>query len=52
MKMGGGGMEISTFDDVRVNTFGFCDPSKLVLRWRYVNMNIKTKDISFMLNIS
>ena len=47
-----GGLEKSTFNNVYLNTLGFCKTSKLIQRWRYVNTNIKDKDLSPMLNIS
>ena len=46
------GCKKSTFNNVCLNTFRLCKPSKLILRWRYVNMNIKTKGLSSMLTIS
>ena len=45
-----GGGVVKTFDNVFVNTIGFSKPSKLIQRWRYVNTNIKIKDLSFNWN--
>ena len=42
----------SFVDNVCANTFKFCKPSKLIRWLRYVNTNIKTKDLSSMLNIN
>ena len=46
-KWGGG----STFYNVCLNTLWLCKPSKLIRQWRYVTTNIKTKGISYILNI-
>ena len=31
----------TAFNNVCLNTFWLCKPSKLIRRWRYVNTNIK-----------
>ena len=38
-------------NNVCLNTFWLCKPSKLIWQGRYVNTNIKTKGLSSMLNI-